>query len=198
MVMDINKTKAIVEGLLLATGEEGVTVKQLSTTLGTTNFYMEHLLNELKKEYQADHRGITLMQSNNVFYLTTKPEHSDYLKKLLQTPQHTKLSQAALEVLAIIAYRQPITRVEIEEVRGVNSDRPLRTLLARSLIKELGRKDTVGKPILFGTTVEFLTYFGLVSLEELPPLPEMDEEDIEAEADLYMMPFKQIDDAEGT
>src|SRR5699024_9381495 len=96
---------------------------------------------------------------------------SSYLVKLLETPQSSKLSQAALETLAIIAYKQPITRIEIEEIRGVNSERAVRTLMARSLIKEVGRKEAIGRPILFGTTVDFLTYFGLVSLEELPPLP---------------------------
>ena len=105
---------------------------------------------------------------------------------MLETPSQTKLSQAALETLAIIAYNQPITRVEIEDIRGVNSDRAVQTLIARSLIEEKGRKNTVGKPVLFGTSIDFLTFFGLSSLEELPELPEnINEVAIEQEADLF-------------
>ena len=101
------------------------------------------------------------------------------------------MSQAALETLAIIAYKQPITRVEIEEIRGVRSDRAVQTLLNRSLIEEVGRKDAVGRPILYATNKVFLTYFGLTSLEELPPLPEdIDKDVIEQEASLF---FQQIE-----
>src|SRR5690625_1441484 len=135
-----------------------------------------------------------IIQSQQAYHLTTKPEHSNYFKKLLETPQTTKLSQAALETLAIIAYKQPITRVEIEEIRGVNSDRPVQTLVARSLVEEVGRKDAVGRPILFGTSKDFLTYFGLTSLEELPPFPEtIDTKDIEQEADLFFERFAQLE-----
>src|SRR5699024_10953044 len=130
-------------------------------------------------------RGITLMQSNEVFHLTTKPEHNDYYKKWMQHPRTTRMSQATLETLAIIAYRQPITRIEIEEIRGVNSDYTVQTLLARSLIESVCRKDGVGRPILYGTTTEFLIYFGLSSLEDLPSLPEdVDQESVEKEAEL--------------
>src|SRR5690625_5415644 len=112
------------------------------------------------------------MNSKDIYHLTTKPEHSPYYKKFLATPQASRLSQAALETLAIIAYEQPITRIEIEEIRGIKSDHSVQTLLARYLIEEVGRRDTVGRPILFGTSKEFLIYFGLTSLDELPPLPE--------------------------
>ncbi|WP_337020231.1 SMC-Scp complex subunit ScpB, partial [Oceanobacillus massiliensis] len=102
----------------------------------------------------------------------------------------SSMSQAALETPAIIAYQQPITRTEIEDIRGVKSDRPVQTLLARSLIEETGRKDSVGRPILFGTSKDFLTYFGLTSLEELPPLPESDDSDDDSnEADLFFERF---------
>lgn len=184
--MEINELKAVAEGLLFASGDEGITVKQLSRILDITDKTVEHLLDELKYDYEDTDRGIMLMQSHQVFHLTTKPEHSVYFKKLLETPQTTRMSQAALETLAIIAYQQPITRTEIEEVRGVKSDRPVQTLIARSLIEEVGRREGVGRPILFATSKDFLTYFGLTSLEELPPLPEnMDEEDLEQEADLF-------------
>src|SRR5699024_9654775 len=101
-----------------------------------------------------------------------RADHSSYYQAFFKTPQSNRLSQAALEVLAIIAYKQPITRAEIEDIRGVKSERPLQTLMSRSLIEEVGRKETIGRPILFGTTKEFLLFFGLQSLEELPDIME--------------------------
>src|SRR5699024_6741136 len=127
------------------------------------------------------------------------PEHSQYFKKLLETPQPTKLSQAALETLAIIAYKQPITRVEIEEIRGVNSDRPVQTLVARSLVEEVGRKDAIGRPVLFGTTLDFLTYIDLTSLEEIPPNPETGHtKEIEEETDLFFERFTHLENNPST
>ncbi|MBY7143456.1 SMC-Scp complex subunit ScpB [Virgibacillus sp. NKC19-3] len=189
--MKATKLKAIVEGLLFVSGDEGITVKQLAKILEITQASVEDILDELKYDYEHTERGIMIMQSNHIFYLTTIPEHSSYHKKLLETPQTTKMSQAALETLAIIAYRQPITRTEIEEIRGIKSDRPVQTLLSRLLIEEVGRRDSIGKPVLFGTSKEFLTYFGLTSLDELPSLPEnADTEDIEQEADLFFERFE--------
>ncbi|GGB33864.1 SMC-Scp complex subunit ScpB [Virgibacillus dakarensis] len=188
--MKMTELKAILEGLLFASGDDGITVKQLSRILEVNAATVEHLLEELKYDYEHVERGMMIMQSHQVFHLTTKPEHSAYFKRLLETPQTSRMSQAALETLAIIAYRQPITRTEIEEIRGVKSDRPVQTLLSRSLIEEVGRRDGVGRPILFGTSKDFLIYFGLTSLEELPPLPEnVDQEDIEHEADLFFEKF---------
>jgi segregation and condensation protein B len=182
--------KAIAEGLLFASGDDGVSVKQLMRILEVNAQAVAHLLEELKFDYEHAERGMMLISSHDVFYLTTKPEHSAYFKKLLETPQSTKMSQAALETLAIIAYRQPITRTEIEDIRGVKSDRPVQTLLARSLIEEAGRREGVGRPILFRTSTDFLTYFGLTSLEELPPLPDnVDQDAIEQEADLFFEKF---------
>src|SRR5690625_6589274 len=119
-----------------------------------------------------------IIQSNEMYHLTTKPEHSQYYKKLLQGPRSSRMTQATLETLAIIAYRQPITKAEIEEIRGVNSDYAVQTLLARSLIERAGRKETIGRPILFKTTKEFLTYFGLSSLDDLPPLSDDFDRDV--------------------
>jgi segregation and condensation protein B len=189
--VEIKNLKAIVEGLLFASGSEGITIKQLSDVLEVSETTIEQSLEELKKDYEQPHRGIRIMQAHEVFHLTTKPEHSDYYKKLIETPQTTRMSQAALETLAIIAYNQPITRTEIEEIRGVKSDRPVQTLLSRLLIEEVGRKDTVGRPVLFGTTKEFLTYFGLASLDDLPPLPDTDDSNIETEADLFFERFHE-------
>ncbi|SFD51339.1 segregation and condensation protein B [Lentibacillus persicus] len=190
--METNELKAITEGLLFASGNEGLTVKQLARILNVSNQTADHLLEELKNEYHNPNRGIQLMQSHGIFQLTTKSEHSPYLETLLETPQSTRMSQAALETLAIVAYKQPITRTEIEDIRGVKSDRPVQTLLSRSLIEETGRKEGAGRPILFSTTRDFLTYFGLTSLEELPPLPEdVNASQLEEEADLFFDQFSE-------
>ncbi|WP_010650743.1 SMC-Scp complex subunit ScpB [Oceanobacillus massiliensis] len=188
--MEIDELKAVAEGLLFASGDEGITIKQLYRILDVSESAALHIIEELKFDYESSDRGLMIMQSHDVLHLTTKPEHSSYFKKLLELPQTSRMSQAALETLAIIAYQQPITRTEIEDIRGVKSDRPVQTLLARSLIEETGRKDSVGRPILFGTSKDFLTYFGLTSLEELPPLPESDDSDDDSnEADLFFERF---------
>ncbi|GAE91313.1 segregation and condensation protein B [Gracilibacillus boraciitolerans JCM 21714] len=185
--MDINDIKAIIEGLIFAAGgDEGIHKRDIRKVLDLDKEMANHLLEELKFEYEHTKRGIMLMESQQVLFLTTKPEHSEYFSKFKEAKVHTKLSQAALETLAIIAYLQPITRVEIEQIRGVKSERPLQTLISRALIEEVGRKEGVGRPILFGTTIEFLTYFGLSSIEGLPPLPEdIHAIDVEEEADLF-------------
>lgn len=190
--MEIGHLKAVVEGLLFASGDEGITMKQLSKILDITESAAAHLIEELKYDYEHTDRGLMIMESHDVIHLTTKPEHSQYFKRLLETPQSTRLSQAALETLAIIAYRQPITRTEIEEIRGVKSDGPVQTLINRYLIEDMGRKDTVGRPILFRTTKDFLTFFGLTSLEELPPLPDNEtDEDPSQEVDLFFERFNE-------
>lgn len=186
--MEIEDYKAILEGLLFASGDEGVSLKQICRIMEVTETTAAHLIEELKYDYERKDRGLMIMQSHEVFHLTTKPEHSNYFKRLLELPQSSRMSQAALETLAIIAYRQPITRTEIEEIRGVKSDRPVQTLLSRSLIEETGRKETVGRPVLFATSKDFLTYFGLTSLDELPPLPDASEEEGN-EADLFFEKF---------
>jgi len=186
--VEFSKLKAVTEGLLFASGDEGITVKQISKILEVTESTVEHLLEELQFDYENTDRGMMIIESKQTFHLTTKPEHTPYYKKLLETPQTTRMSQAALETLAIIAYKQPITRTEIEEIRGVKSDRPVQTLLSRLLIEEAGRRDGPGRPVLFVTSKEFLTFFGLTSLDELPPLPEdIDDEELQKEAELFFL-----------
>ncbi|MRG86455.1 SMC-Scp complex subunit ScpB [Salinibacillus xinjiangensis] len=190
--MELQKLKAATEGLLFAAGEEGLSRKQLVKILEVDKETVDVIVNELKYDYEHKHRGITIMQSADFFHLTTKPEHAYYFERLVQSPTSTRLSQAALETLAIIAYNQPITRTEIEDIRGVSSDGPVQTLLSRGLIEEAGRKDTSGRPILFTTTKQFLSFFGLTTIEDLPPLPEdLVDESIELEADLFFEKFKE-------
>jgi segregation and condensation protein B len=190
--MEMSEYKAIVEGLLFAAGDEGLSLQQIAAVLEIEEEQARAIIHMLKDEYEQQKRGIQLIELAGVFQLATKKEHAPYLKKLVESPGSASLSQAALETLAIIAYRQPITRAEIEEIRGVKSDKPIQTLIAKALIKEVGRAEGTGRPILYGTTKEFLDYFGLKTLEELPPLPELQEDDeIEKEADLFFEKFEE-------
>jgi segregation and condensation protein B len=191
----VNDWKAIVESLLFAAGDEGLTIKQLMHVLEMEQLEVEQLVDELVKNYRKDKtRGISIIEIAGTYQFATKKEHSEYLKKLVESPHASTLSQAALETLAIIAYKQPITRAEIEEIRGVKTERPLHTLSAKALIKEVGRAEGAGRAILYGTTKEFLDHFGLKNLGELPPLTEKEEEFNQEEADLFFESFQQIDE----
>ncbi|WP_141433386.1 SMC-Scp complex subunit ScpB [Bacillus sp. 03113] len=189
--------KGIVESLLFAAGDEGLTIKQLSQVLEIDELTVQTFLYDFMKEYEDNHeRGIIIVELAGTYQFATKKENSPYLKKFIESPHTSSLSQAALETLAIIAYKQPITRAEIEEIRGVKTERPLQTLAAKVLIKEVGRAEGTGRAYLYGTTKEFLDYFGLKSLEELPSLPDMIEEDgIQEDADLFFEKFQETIDA---
>ncbi|MFO7263678.1 MAG: SMC-Scp complex subunit ScpB [Bacillaceae bacterium G1] len=160
----------IVEGIIFASGYEGVTVKQLCELLQLDEASVLALCHTLEERYRQEASGLQLVHVADAFYMTTKPELAPYLEKIRSSHTTTSLSQAALETLAIIAYRQPITRIDIEEIRGVKSEKPIQTLLNRGLIEEVGRREGVGRPILYGTTKRFLEQFGLNRLEDLPPL----------------------------
>lgn len=195
--MEVVNWKGILESLLFAAGDEGLSIKQISQVLEIDIVFTREILNQLKEEYDSDNnRGITIVQFADSFQLATKKENSVYLKKLVESPTTTTLSQAALETLAIIAYKQPITRAEIEEIRGVKTERPIQTLMGKVLIKEVGRAEGTGRAILYGTTNEFLDYFGLRSIDELPPLPDkVDEEYVQEEADLFFEKFQETIDS---
>ncbi|MGD6895444.1 SMC-Scp complex subunit ScpB [Bacillus infantis] len=191
--MEIVNWKGITESLLFAAGDEGLSLKQIAEVLEMDESQAETILRELIQSCEDDYtRGITVAQFAGTYQLVTKKENSDYLKKLVETPGTGSLSQAALETLAIIAYKQPITRVEIEEIRGVKTERPLHTLAAKALIKEAGRAEGAGRAYLYATTKEFLDYFGLKSIDELPPLTENDEDEYAGdEADLFFEKFQE-------
>lgn len=163
--------KAVIEGLLFIAGSDGLDAKQLGAVLEIDPEDALDLLYDLQAEYKREERGLMIAEVAGAFQLTTRPEHAPFFERYAFQPQNAQLSQAALEALAIVAYKQPITRMGIEEVRGVKSDRALNTLVAKQLIKEVGRAEGPGRPILYGTTKEFLEYFGLGSLKELPPPP---------------------------
>ncbi|GIO22582.1 SMC-Scp complex subunit ScpB [Oceanobacillus sp. J11TS1] len=182
--MELEHLKGVAEGLLFASGDEGITVGELSNVLDVSLDTVRQIIDELQTDYKKQNRGLMILNANGMLSLATKPEHNDYFKKWVIQPKPNRMSQAALETLAIIAYQQPITRAEIDEIRGVRSERPLQTLISRMLIEECGRKETIGRPTLFQTTKEFLTFFGLSTLDELPELesalePETDTEDVD-------------------
>ncbi|MDQ6599518.1 SMC-Scp complex subunit ScpB [Bacillus salipaludis] len=191
--MEIINWSSILESLLFAAGDEGLTLKQIAEVLEVDDLKAGEIIEESIREYERnEQRGVTIVQLAGTFQLATKKENASYLKKLVDSPNTSALSQAALETLAIIAYKQPITRAEIEEIRGVKTERPLHTLVSKALIKEVGRAEGTGRAILYGTTKEFLDYFGLKSLKELPKLPEKAEEEyVQEEADLFFEKFQE-------
>ncbi|MDR6998604.1 SMC-Scp complex subunit ScpB [Neobacillus niacini] len=191
--MEIINWSSILESLLFAAGDEGLTLKQIAEVLEVDELKASEIIEELIREYERNkQRGVTIVQLAGTFQLATKKENAVYLKKLVDSPNTSTLSQAALETLAIIAYKQPITRAEIEEIRGVKTERPLHTLVSKVLIKEVGRAEGTGRAILYGTTKEFLDYFGLKSLKELPQLPEKAEEEyVQEEVDLFFEKFQE-------
>jgi len=184
MLKDSN-LEAAIEALLFASGDDGMTIRQLQRVLETDLKQLAEALNKLSERCAKENRGLGLMKSGDIYFFATKPVFADICQKLFETPQQSRLSQASLETLAIIAYRQPITKTEIEEIRGVKSDRSVHTLMQRELIEEAGRKETIGRPILFTTSKLFLISFGLTSLEELPPLDLSESDATETEADLF-------------
>lgn len=164
------KPKAILEGILFATGE-AVPVRRLSEVMDMTEKQVEKLLSEMAEEYNiSEERGIHLIRLEDSWQLCTKREYYDYIHKLKEKARRAALTNAGLEVLSVVAYNQPVTRSSIEFIRGVNSDGPLNNLVASGLVKEMGRLDAPGRPILFGTTEDFLRCFNLSSLSELPDI----------------------------
>jgi len=166
--MDYKSLKSIIEGLLFLSGDEGISVRQIAEITEQRNELAARALEELREDYVSQERGLQVVQIAGNYRLATLPDHAPYFERLAYSPSRSTLSQAALETLAIVAYRQPITRVEIEEIRGVKSERAIHTLNNKDLIHEVGRADAVGRPILYGTTKSFLESFGLATLKELP------------------------------
>lgn len=173
------KLVGVLEGLLFIVGDEGLTLKDICDTLDVNEDKAKELLTLLKKEYEDDSRGIKISFLGERFKLTTKKENKEYYEKLIDNKEET-LSQAQLEVLAIVAYNEPITRIEIDNIRGIASSYVVKKLLAKDLIKVCGKSEMPGKPNLYRTTREFLDYFGLSSLNDLPDFnPVNDKDEIE-------------------
>ena len=181
----------VLEGILFVVGDEGITLDQICDILNIDINQAKNLLMELKKSYDTESHGIRISYLGDAFKLTTKKEHKEYYRKLIENPDSNTLSQAALETLAIIAYNQPITRVEIDEMRGVNNVQMIRKLIAKGLVKEAGKSTMPGRPNLYATTSEFLDYFGLSSISELPTMTTETNKDPEEEKDLFTSIYKE-------
>ena len=186
--------KAVLEGLLFVVGDDGLDLDEISRVLEISKDDVKELIKELQTDYQSDSRGIRIDFLGDKLKLTTKKEHNMYYQKLLTTEDNNNLSQAALETLAIIAYNQPITRIKVDELRGISNNHIIRKLVAKGLIKESGRSNMPGRPILYETTSEFLDYFGLSSIDKLPDMRdflEEEEKDTEEDVDLYQSKYKE-------
>ncbi len=186
--------KGILEGILFVVGDEGITLKKICEIMEISIEEAKILLKELKSSYENEERGIRISYLGDAFKLTTKQEHKDFYKKLVENPENNLLSAQALEVLAIVAYNQPITRVEIDEMRGISSGHMIRRLVAKGLLKEAGKSTMPGRPNLYRTTSDFLDYFGLATLEDLPVIEKnLNEEKEELEKDLFTSIYKEED-----
>jgi segregation and condensation protein B len=173
--MDRKEKKDILELLIFSSGEP-VTISSLKEITAFPEEEIKSILDELITEYDSRNGGIVIKEIAGGYQFVTNPEYGEWIKKFKKTVNTSKLSMAALETLAIIAYKQPIIKAEIDEIRGVNSDGAIKTLLERRLIKIVGKKEAPGKPFLYGTTKEFLQYFGLKDLTELPTLRDLSRE----------------------
>lgn len=170
--MEIKEKKSVIEALLFISGEP-VASDVIKNIAGIPETEVRQLLEELMLEYEERDGGILIMEIANGFQMVTNPSNAQWIRKFKSTGISNKLSIPALETLAIIAYNQPIIKAEVEQIRGVNADGVIKTLLDKRLIKIMGRKEVPGKPLLYATTREFLQYFGLKDLTELPTLKEL-------------------------
>lgn len=183
---------AILEGLLFLKGDEGASIKEICYCLSISNKEAVSYIEQLKVKYESQDSGIYLNMLSDRYRLMTKKDFAPYYNKILENPITQKLSNAALETIAIIAYKQPITRSQVAEIRGVNCDGIMKSLLARGLIEEDGILDAVGKPVLFKTTEEFLDLFNLSKVEDLPDISEFEIDD-EVEYGLFDLRYNEED-----
>ena len=182
--------QGVLEGLLFVAGDEGLTLNQICSILQIDLPAAKQLLLDLKTSYENDTHVIRISYLGDAFKLTTKKEHKEYYQRLVNNPETNTLSTAALETLAIVAYHQPITRVEIDNLRGVATSQIVRKLVAKGLIKEVGKSTMPGRPNLYGTTSDFLDYFGLSTLSDLPELPQ-ESTNNETESELFTSIYKE-------
>lgn len=166
------QAEAVLEGLLYIVGDEGLSLDQAAQALDISRERCEALLDDMMQKYLKPNHGIELTRYGDTYHFLSKAGIHDYAARLFNLNKTDRLSQAAMETLAIVAYKQPVTRVEIEEIRGVGADVMLRKLETRGLIAEAGRSEAPGRPILYKVTDAFMDAFGLVSLDELPDLPD--------------------------
>ena len=182
----------ILEGLLFVVGDEGLTLDQIKDIIGLNEEDTKEVLKRLRSRYEDESYGIQLSFLGDTFKLTTKKEHRDYYQKLIENPQTNTLSQASLETLAIIAYNEPVTIQDIDDIRGISSREMVRRLIAKGFVKDVGKSDGIGRATLYATTRDFLDYFGLSSKEELPKFEDIKLQSEEnEEKDLYESSYKE-------
>ena len=169
--MQPNELMAVIEAILFVAGEP-VLLGDLQKALEVSPLELDSAVSVLESEYDFNRRGIRLKRFGEHVQLATRAEYAPYVERLLQPVQKQSLSQAAMETLAVVAYRQPVTKAEVEAVRGVKCDYSIQSLAHKGVIAEVGRKEAVGRPILYGTTDAFLSHFGIASLRDLPLLPD--------------------------
>lgn len=167
--LELTERVGIVEAILFVTGN-AVEKKDICRAMGITEPELDETLDTLESGYDFERRGLRLLRFGAHVQLATRPDYAPYVEKLLQPVQKQSLSQAVMETLAVIAYRQPVTKAEIEQVRGVKCDYSVQSLVTKGLIEEVGRKEALGRPILYGTTDAFLRHFCIASLSELPEI----------------------------
>lgn len=172
--MDIREIKSIIESLLFTWGDP-LNIKDISKILDVSEREIKLIIKDMIDEFNYNRRGIEIIKVENSYQLSTRPEHYEWIRKLNPLNDKKNLSTAALETLSIVAYKQPVIKSDIEYLRGVKSDRVIQTLIERNLIAEVGRLEKTGRPIIYGTTDEFLRAFGLQDLEELPYIEELEE-----------------------
>lgn len=171
--MQQSELKSIIEALIFVS-DKPLGINQIKEVMeNMQERQIRQVIDELNQDYQATNRSFTLQEAAGGFRMVTRPEFAPWLKALYKSKMKDRLTRPALETLAIIAYKQPVTKPEIEAIRGVNVDGVITTLLERNLIRIAGRKDTPGRPLLYATTNEFLQHFGLASLSDIPKLPEV-------------------------
>ena len=193
--MNRKEIKYIIESIMFAYGEP-IGIKELNAVINEdlSPKEIEFMVNSLIEEYKENNRGIQIIKLENKYQMCTNKDYADYIKKVLEPKKRKSLSQATLETLTIIAYKQPITRVDIDEIRGVKSESALQRLLERDLIKDVGRLEVPGRPILYGTTDEFLRQFGLQSLKELPSLDLYEDSDADNSLELLNSALQGIEE----
>jgi segregation and condensation protein B len=170
--MEDRETIAVLEALLFLSGEP-LEISKIKEVIGLPELEIKRLMDELILKYREQEGGLLIVEIANGYQMVTNPAYSEWVKKFKGMQLSTKLSMPALETLSIIAYKQPVIKAEIEQLRGVNSDSAIKTLLEKRLIKVIGRKEAPGRPFVYGTTKEFLQYFGLKDLTELPTLKDL-------------------------
>ena len=180
--MDRGKAEAVIEAVLFTMGES-VEVSRLAEVIGEDIKTTKEIVSSMMEKWEQSDRGIAIIELENAYQMCTKGEMYEYLVRIARTPKKYVLTDALLETLSIIAYKQPVTRLEVERIRGVNSDHAVNRLVEFGLAQEVGRLDAPGRPLLFGTTEEFLRSFGVRSLDELPSLNEDQIEDFRHQAE---------------